>query len=138
MRSPISPRNPKYVGTAVFVGKTAGHEQKIGEPVDIFECFRRNAFVGLVIEFGHQPLAAPANRPGEMQVGRSCAATRQDEGPERGKFCVEPIDLLLEPLDLRCRDGEACATGALALIGGHAKISLDIEQVVLDASQYSI
>ena len=78
-----------------------GDEQEVGQPVDVFQHFRRDALVRLVVEFGDQPLGAPANGAGEMEIGGRRASSRQDERPQRREFVIEPVDLGLEPLDLR-------------------------------------
>ena len=89
---------------------------------------------GLVVELGDQPLGAPAHGAGEMEIGGRRAPSRQDEGSQRLELVIEPVDLGLEPIDLRRGDREPRAARPLAL-AGRGEIGADVEQVVLDARQ---
>src|SRR5580704_3544405 len=84
-------RHPQYVVRPFAIEKTAGDEQEIGQPVDVFQCRGGNLLAGLVGELDHQPLAAPAHRAGEVQIGGGRRAARQHEGAERRKVGVERV-----------------------------------------------
>src|ERR1700734_624990 len=65
----------------------------------------------LVLEFGDQPLGAPADGAGKMQVRRGRAAARQHEGAQRLQRRVEAIDLGFQPLHLLVGHREPRPTG---------------------------
>ena len=54
------------------------------------------------------------------------------------KLGVELVDLAFEPFHLGIGDVEPRAARALALLGRHAKVGLDVEQVVLDVHQHRV
>src|SRR5579862_5042599 len=126
---------PQHVAATFVVGVAAGDEQIIRKPVDVFERRRRNLFACGILEFDHDALGAAADGAGKMQVGGRGAAAGQDEGLQRLKLAVEPVDLSLEPGDLHIGNGEAGAAGPFF---GKAEVGLDVEQVVLDARQRGI
>src|SRR5208283_870129 len=66
--SAILPRLPQHVARALVVGIARGHEQKVGQPIDVFQHLGRDALVRLVLELGDQPLGTPAHGAGEMQI----------------------------------------------------------------------
>ena len=70
-----------------------------------------------------------------MQIGRGRAAAGQDEGFQRRKLGIEPVDLALQPGNLRIGDGQPRAAGPFF---GQAEVGFDVEQVVLDAPERGI
>src|SRR5262249_12475432 len=67
-RSPVLSRDPEHVTRALLVAIAAGHEQQIGQAIDIFARRRRHALAGLVREFHDLPLGAPRDRSSEVQI----------------------------------------------------------------------
>src|SRR6202034_511219 len=130
-------RLPEHVARPPAIGVTACDEKEIGEPVDVFENLGRDAVVRLVLEFGDQPLDAPADGASEMQVRRGRAAAWQHEGAQRLQRRVEAIDLGFQPLHLLVGHREPRAAGPFAL-ARRAQIGTDVEQIVLDARQRGI
>src|SRR5882757_7530973 len=92
---PVLTRRPEHVARALVVGVAARDEQEVGEPVDVFQRRRRDVLTGLVLEFHHDTLGAPAYRARQMQIGRRRAAARQDEGTQRLQSGVESVNLAL-------------------------------------------
>src|SRR5215831_516499 len=135
----ILPRHPQYVVGAFAIEESAGDEQEIRQAVDVLERRRRHLLARLVGKLDHQPLAAPAHRAGEMQMGGRRRAAGQHERAQRAELGIECVDLLLEPRHLRVADGEPRAARPLALgLIGRAEIGAEIEQVVLDARQHGV
>src|SRR6202034_766610 len=91
-------RLPEHVARPQAIGVTACDEKEIGEAVDVFEDLGRDALLRFVLELGDQPLGAPADGAGKMQVRRGRAAARQHEGAQRLQRRVEAIDLGFQPL----------------------------------------
>src|ERR1700686_2142511 len=75
----ILPRRPEHIPRALVIGIAAGDEQIIRQPVDVFERRRRNTLTRLVLELDHDALGAPADRAGQMHIGRGWAAARKNE-----------------------------------------------------------
>src|SRR6516165_7378013 len=96
LRSAILARHPEHVGSALVIAEAGGDEEKIREPVNIFENRGRDALAGLVLELGDEPLGAATHGAGEMQVGRGGAAARQDERAQRLEPGVEAVDLAFQ------------------------------------------
>src|ERR1700722_20526238 len=94
--SAILARHPKDVGGALIVGEAGGDEEEIRQPIYIFDRRRGDAFARPVLELDDQAFGPPADRAGEMQVGRGRAAAWRDAGGERRRLLVEPVDLPLE------------------------------------------
>src|ERR1700687_1186370 len=59
--SAVLSRHPYYVVRALAVEESAGAEQEIRQPVDVFEGRGRDLLVRLLRQFDHQPLAAAAD-----------------------------------------------------------------------------
>src|SRR5260221_10936991 len=58
---------PQHVGGAVVVEPAAEHEQVVGEPVQVFDCFRVDPFGGG--QRAGEALGAAGHRACEVQVG---------------------------------------------------------------------
>ena len=80
------------------------------------------------MQLGDQPLGAPANGAGEMQISRRRKAARQDEGAQRLELAIEEVDLAFQPSDLRGGNGQPRATRSLAL-ARRRQIGAGVEQV---------
>ena len=68
-------------------------------------------------------------------MGRQRRAAGQDEGIERLEIGVQPVDLLLQPLDLGGDDPERFPGHCLAGVR-RGEIGAEVEEVVLDAGQH--
>src|SRR5208282_3503129 len=104
---------------------------------DVFQYLRGDALARLVLELGDQPLGAPADGAGQMQIGRRRAAAWQNERFQRRKLSIEPVDLAFEPGHLRVGHREPRAARSFAL-ARRAQVGTDVEQIILDAPQRRI
>jgi len=84
-----------------------------------------------------QTLGAARDGAREMEVGGRGRSRRQHEGAQRREVRVEPVDVGLQPRDLRLDDAQRFVAQGLAAIG-RAEIGAEIEQIVLNPQQHGI
>jgi hypothetical protein len=89
---------------ALVICMTRGDEEEIGEAIDVFHRRFADDFAVGAGKRDHQTLGAPRNRAGKMQMGGSRAAAWQDEGFQRLQPGVQPVDIVLDAVDLRLGD----------------------------------
>jgi len=120
-----------------MVDRPCHHEQQIGEPVDI----PNQNLIDRRLQGHHAPLRAAADRPRHMQRGAGLDAACEDKPSERGKIGLEPIDELLEALDIgvmkrRLRDAGRNPVGRISQPGAKRKqIALDLHERVADVRE---
>ena len=119
------------------VDPPAGDEIEIRQAIDEAQHRLRYRFIVQRGQFCSQPLGPAAHGPALMQMGCRRMPAGQDEGPQRVEFGVQLIDLAFQALDLRRDDPERCIARVLTIVG-HAEISPEIEQVILDSCQHGI
>jgi len=120
-----------------MVDRTRHHEQQIGEPVDVpdQDLFDRR------LQRHHAPFRAAADRPRHVQRGAGLDATCKDKMRERGEIRLEPIDQLLEALDIgvmkrRLRDAGGDSVGRIGKTGAQRKeIALDLDERAADVGE---
>jgi hypothetical protein len=120
-----------------MVDRTRHHEQHIGEPVDI----PNQDLVDWRLQRNHPPFRAAADRPRHVQRGAGPDTTREDKMRERGKIRLEPIDQLLEALDIgvmkrHLRDAGGNPVRRIGEPGAKRKqIALDLHERVADVGE---
>ena len=120
-----------------MVDRTRHHEEQIGEPVDI----PNQDQVDRRLQRHHAPLRAAADRPRKVQPGAGLDAARKNKMRERRKIGLEPIDELLEALDIgvmkrRLRDAGGNLVGGIGEPGAKRKqIALDLHERVADVGE---
>jgi hypothetical protein len=120
-----------------MVNRTRHHEQQIGEPVDIPD----QDLVDRRPQRHHAPLRTPADRPRHVQRGTGLDAAGEDKMRERGEIGLEPIDQLLEALDIavmkhRLGDAGGDPFGGIGEPGANRKeIALDLDERVADIGE---
>jgi hypothetical protein len=117
-----------------MVDRARHDEEQVREPVDV----SNQDLVERRLERHHAPLRTPADRPRHVQHGAGRDATREDKMRERGEFGLEPIDQLLEALDVgvmkrRLRDTGSDLLGGIGEPGAKRKqIALNLHERVAD------
>ena len=120
-----------------MVDRTRHHEQQIGEPVDI----PNQDLVDRRLQRDHAPFRAAADRPRDVERGAGFDAAREDKMRERGKIRLEPIDQLLEALDIGVmkrgfRDAGGNPVGRVGEPGAERKqIALDLNESLADVGE---
>ena len=101
-------------------------EEKVGESVEVDDDQRAK----LVARGSAQrlPLGAPADRARDVEPRRRLRPAREHEAPELGEVGVEPVTVLLEPVDHRLLDAKPALDS-----GRDGEICADVEELVLDA-----
>ena len=120
-----------------MVHRTRHHEQQIGEPVDI----PNQDLIDRRLQRHHAPLRSAADGPRHVQRGAGLDAPREDKMRERGEIRLEPIDQLLEALDIgvmkrRLRDARGDSVGRIGEPGAKRKeIALDLDERAADVGE---
>lgn len=90
----------------------------------------------LCVQFHHQPLGVARYTPGQMEVGRGGVSSRQDEGLQRFKRFVQPIDFILKADNLFIAYTESTGTTCVAFRG--AKVRPKVKQVILNPAKHLV
>ena len=113
------------------------HEQQIGEPVDI----PNQHFIDRRLQCHNAPFRTAADRPRDVQCGAGLDAAREDKMRERGQIGLEPIDQLLEAVDIGVMKGRFRDAGRnpLARIGEpgakRKQIALNLDQRLAEVGE---
>lgn len=110
-----------------MVRRESEREEEVGEPVRPGEERGVDRLRGA--QAHELTLGAAGDRASDVQGGRGRRPPREDEAGERGMLRVEPIDLSLEPVDVRLADGRH----ALRRAGGTRELGLRDEELVAEA-----
>ena len=79
-----------------MVDRARHDEQQIGQPVDVSNQDR----VDRRLQRHHPPFGTAADRPRQCSARARLDAAGENEVRERRQLALEPIDQLLEPLDI--------------------------------------
>jgi len=131
LRSTIGAGDPQDIARAAVIEIARHDEKMVGKAVQIAQGDRIDSFV--LTQPADQTFGSTTDSPCNMKMGGRRRTSRQDERVERCQFPIHGIDLTLEPFDLRVGDPQATV-----IVPPTAEIGTQIEQVVLDARQYSI
>ena len=115
-----------------MVSGTRQHEQQIGQAIHIRQQLGIHA---IDTERDDRTLGTAADRAGEMQQGASLGSTRQDEAPQRRQFGVDPVDPVLETLDV-FMSHRRLADAIGDFVSWISERGADGEQVALQALQH--
>jgi len=116
------------------------HKQQIGEPVDV----PNQDQVDWRPQRHHPALCAAADRAGKMQPGAGLDAAGKNKMRERRQLGFEPIDELLEALDIRVvkhrlRDAGRNLFGRIGEPGAKGKqIALNLRERVADVCEGAV
>ena len=117
-----------------MVDRARHDEEQVREPVDV----SNQDLVDRRLERHHAPLRTTADRPRHVQRCACLDAAREDKMRERGEIGLEPIDQLLEALDVgvvkrRFRHAGGNPIGRIGEPGPERKqIPLDLAERVAD------
>ena len=120
-----------------MIDRARHDEQHIREPVDV----SNQDLVERRLQRHHAPLRTTADRPRHVQRRARLDAAREDKMRERGEIGLEPIDELLEALDVsvmkhRLRDAGSDLLGGIGKPGAKRKqITLNLHERVADVGE---
>ena len=120
-----------------MVDRARHDEEQVREPVDV----SNQDLVDRRLERHHAPLRTTADRPRHVQRCACLDAAREDKMRERGEFGLEPIDQLLEALDIgvmkrRLRDTGGDLLAGIGEPGAKRKqIALNLYERVADVGE---
>ena len=90
-----------------MIDRAGHHEQQVRKPVDMAD----EELVDGRLQRNHPSLGAAADRARKVKRGARLDAAGQDEVRQRREVGLEPIDELLEALDIRVLEDRFCDAG---------------------------
>ncbi len=115
----------RLVAVRERVRRARQDEEEVGEPVQVDGDERAEPVV--LRRQDRLTLGAAADRPGDVERRRGRRATREDEALELRQVGVEPVAVLLEPVDERLLDPQPALD-----LARDGEVGAEVEQLVLD------